>query len=577
MGLFSRSRVLGAGCLVFLILLILFCFPLVSAGGRFIVEWSLIRVGLDVSFPVIFDRFRILFSLVVLLISFFVLVFSTSYIDSEENLSRFIWLVILFVLSINFLIFVPRIIGAILGWDGLGLISFLLVIYYQNTKSLGAGMVTAFINRVGDALLLLSIALLRSRGHWYVWGVRGYGSVWIIFLFVVLLSTTKSAQFPFSYWLPAAIRAPTPVSALVHSSTLVTAGVYLLIRVTPNFIVSRGRGCWWLLVVSIFTICIAGVRAYYEVDIKKVVALSTLSQLGVIMFSLRLGFYSLAFFHLVSHALFKALLFIRVGCIIHNHCDWQDFRSIRGLWSKIPLARGCVILAGIALRGLPFLGGFYSKDLVVERFLGGQLNWFIIFVVRIGLGTTLIYRLRLYFGGVSGLVRQGPAQFVENLTLYEVIPIVCIGVFSVCGGYFMQSFVFGFNEIFLLEFKFKSFLFFLLWLGVFFVLFRVMVKFFLFKVIGFLKSFLLSFFCTMWFSLHGVSMFNKISLGKSGLVYNRVDLGWNEYVLGGLGLFDGILGYSSSILRLWRGSLGFCVSGAGIILGLLVIIIWFGV
>lgn len=106
-----------------------------------------------------------LFSLVVLLISFFVLVFSTSYMDREENLSRFIWLVMLFVLSINFLIFVPRIIGAILGWDGLGLISFLLVIYYQNTKSLGAGMVTAFINRVGDALLLLRIALLRSRGH----------------------------------------------------------------------------------------------------------------------------------------------------------------------------------------------------------------------------------------------------------------------------------------------------------------------------------------------------------------------------------------------------------------------------
>lgn len=114
------------------------------------------------------------------------------------------------------------------------------------------------------------------------------------------------------------------------------------------------------------------------------------------------------------------------------------------------------------MSGLPFLGGFYSKDLVVESFLGGQLNWFMIFVVGIGLGTTLIYRLRLYFGGVSGLVRQGPAQFVENLTFYEVIPMICIGILSVCGGYFMQSFVFGFNEMFLLEFKFKSFLFFLL-------------------------------------------------------------------------------------------------------------------
>lgn len=577
MGLFSRRRILGARCLVFLILLVLYCFSLVGTGGGFIIEWSLINVGLDFSFPLILDSFRILFSLVVLLISFFVLIFSTRYMDREENLSRFIWLVILFVLSINFLIFVPRIMGAILGWDGLGLISFLLVIYYQNTKSLGAGMVTAFINRVGDALLLLRIALLRSVGHWYVWGIRGYMGTWIIFLFVVLLSTTKSAQFPFSYWLPAAIRAPTPVSALVHSSTLVTAGVYLLIRITPNFLVERRRGCWWLLIVSIFTMCIAGIRAYYEVDIKKVVALSTLSQLGVIIFSLRLGFYSLAFFHLVSHALFKALLFIRVGCIIHNHCDWQDFRSIRGLWRKMPLSGGCVILAGIALSGLPFLGGFYSKDLVVERFLGGQLNWFVIFVVGVGLGTTLVYRIRLYFGGVIGLVSQGPVQCVENLALYEVVPMVCIGVFSVCGGYFIQSFVFGFNEMFLLEYKFKSFLFFLLWLGAFFVVLRVLIKSFLFSVAGLIKNFILSFFCTMWFSFHRVSVFNKVFLTRRGLVYNRVDLGWNEHVLGGLGLFDGILGYRSSILSLWRGSLGFCISGAGVLLGILIIIIWFGV
>lgn len=165
MGLICRSRVLAASCLLFFMLLCLWCFSLVGVGGSFIVEWSIMGGLVNIRFPVIFDRFRLVFSFVVIIISFFVLIFSTRYMDSEENLPRFIWLVMLFVLSMNFLIFVPRVIGVILGWDGLGLISFLLVIYYQNRKSLGAGMVTAFMNRVGDALLLLRVGMLSCRGH----------------------------------------------------------------------------------------------------------------------------------------------------------------------------------------------------------------------------------------------------------------------------------------------------------------------------------------------------------------------------------------------------------------------------
>lgn len=330
-GFFDRRSVLGASCLFFFGLLCFCCFSLVSVEGSVVVEWMLVSGGMEVSFPVVVDGFSLLFSFVVIVISFLVVVFRTRYMDGEENLSRFIWLVMLFVLSMNFLIFVPRVIGVILGWDGLGLISFLLVIYYQNRKSLGAGLVTAFINRVGDALLLLRVSLLRCVGHWYFWGIGNFGGLWVVILFVILLSTTKSAQFPFSYWLPAAISAPTPVSALVHSSTLVTAGVYLIIRVVRGVGVYGGSGSLWLLIVSLFTIFMAGVRACFEVDMKKIVALSTLSQLGVIMFSLSLGCYALAFFHLVSHALFKALLFVGVGCVIHNHSDCQDFRMIGGL------------------------------------------------------------------------------------------------------------------------------------------------------------------------------------------------------------------------------------------------------
>lgn len=153
----------------------------------------------------------------------------------------------------------------------------------------------------------------------------------VVMVIIVLVSMTKRAQIPFSYWLPAAMNAPTPVSALVHSSTLVTAGVYLLIRVYFGMAEVPEVGSMVLMGVALFTINMAGFSACFEVDLKKVIALSTLSQLGVIMFSLRLGYYVLAFFHLISHAFFKALMFVRVGRVIHGFKDSQELRNIRGL------------------------------------------------------------------------------------------------------------------------------------------------------------------------------------------------------------------------------------------------------
>ena len=206
----------------------------------------------------------------------------------------------------------------------------------------------------------------------------------------------------------------------------------------------------------------AGVSACFELDIKKIVALSTLSQLGVMMFSLSIGYCSLAFFHLIRHALFKALLFISVGCVIHNHNDWQDFRSVRGLWSKIPLVGGCIILAGLALSGLPFLGGFYSKDLIVEGLLMGGFNLFLLVVVGLGLIITLVYSIRLFFKGVCGSFRVSVVQMRERLSIYEVAPMMCLGLLSTVGGYFLQSIVFEFGELFLLEIGFKLFMTFVL-------------------------------------------------------------------------------------------------------------------
>lgn len=170
------------------------------------------------------------FGCVVLLISACVMIFSCEYINEEVFLPRFSWLVFLFVLSISFVIFVPNLVAILLGWDGLGLVSFLLVIYYQNYKSLAGGIITVLINRVGDVMILLTIGLLCKEGRFGIFSIIRDGSLRLACGMLMVAGITKSAQIPFSRWLPAAMAAPTPVSALVHSSTLVTAGVFLLIR-----------------------------------------------------------------------------------------------------------------------------------------------------------------------------------------------------------------------------------------------------------------------------------------------------------------------------------------------------------
>ncbi|MBV8802688.1 MAG: NADH dehydrogenase subunit 5, partial [Gammaproteobacteria bacterium] len=193
---------------------------------------------------------------------------------------------------------------------------------------------------------------------------------------VILAGITKRAQIPFSAWLPAAIAAPTPVSALVHSSTLVTAGVYIIIRFRPAL---QQSGLWVLLFfISTITMFIAGLGANYEFDLKKIIALSTLRQLGVIIIILSLGIPVLAFFHLLTHAIFKALLFLCAGAVIHRSVDWQDIRKLGGVITVIPLTSACFNRANMALCGLPFLAGFYSRDLILEILMIGSVNIFMV-------------------------------------------------------------------------------------------------------------------------------------------------------------------------------------------------------
>ena len=327
----------------------------------------------------IFDWIGLLFISFVIFISSIVIFYSWEYINNDKNKTRFIYLVFLFIISIIFLIISPNLISILIGWDGLGLISYCLVIYFQNYKSFNAGILTALSNRIGDVALLISIAWIINIGRWRFYFYLQFINLHCFFIFIVILAAiTKRAQIPFSSWLPAAIAAPTPVSALVHSSTLVTAGVYLLIRFN-NYLFLNNNFITILLFFGCLTIFISGLRANYEIDLKKIIALSTLSQLGLIIRTLSIGLVKFAFFHLLTHALFKSLLFLCAGIFIHRIINFQDIRFSGGFNNQIILTLIYFNISRLALCGIPFLSGFYSKDLILELILISNLNLIIFF------------------------------------------------------------------------------------------------------------------------------------------------------------------------------------------------------
>nr|YP_010385010.1 NADH dehydrogenase subunit 5 [Asthenognathus inaequipes]UPL65020.1 NADH dehydrogenase subunit 5 [Asthenognathus inaequipes] len=369
-----------------------------------LVEWDLMALNsMPVVFVLIFDWVSLLFLAFVLLISSSVLYYSGSYMSGDKYFDRFMYLVLMFVFSMMMMVLSPNLISILLGWDGLGLVSYALVIFYQNEKSSNAGMLTILSNRVGDVAILLSIGLMASLGGWNFIFHCLYilDEDWILLKFLVMLSAmTKSAQIPFSAWLPAAMAAPTPVSALVHSSTLVTAGVYLMIRFSAALEGSKIQS--FLLIMSCLTMFMAGLGANFEYDLKKIIALSTLSQLGVMLSILSLGYPDLSFFHLLSHALFKALLFMCAGVIIHSVGNYQDIRCMGGLVNFMPLSVAFMTIANLALCGFPFLAGFYSKDMILEVAFMSLINFIAFMLYILATALTVMYTMRLVYYSLSG-------------------------------------------------------------------------------------------------------------------------------------------------------------------------------
>lgn len=407
----------------------------VKRGVINVIEWELFRlISREIVFTMVLDWISLLFIGFVFLISGSVLYYRGRYMSDDKTSNRFIYLVLAFVLSIRFIVLRPNLIRILLGWDGLGLVSYALVIYYRNEKSANAGMLTILSNRVGDVAILLRIGLIRRLGGWNFLFYSYYiNEDWILLkIFLIISAMTKRAQIPFSAWLPAAIAAPTPVSALVHSSTLVTAGVYLIIRFRGALEGSKVQRI--LLIVSCLTIFIAGLGANFEYDLKKIIALSTLRQLGVILSILSLGYADLAFFHLLRHALFKALLFMCAGVVIHRVGGYQDIRFIGNLVKFIPLTVSYITISNLALCGFPFIAGFYSKDMILEVAFIRWINFIALLLYVLATGLTVIYTLRLIYYSIRGEYNLRSFSNLSDEDYVITNSIGGLGIGAILGG-----------------------------------------------------------------------------------------------------------------------------------------------
>nr|YP_010155764.1 NADH dehydrogenase subunit 5 [Conwentzia sinica]QQY84955.1 NADH dehydrogenase subunit 5 [Conwentzia sinica] len=500
----------------------------------YLVEWELINLNsFNLTFTMLFDFMSLLFMSLVLYISSMVILYSRGYMGSDKNISRFIMLVVMFVVSMMFLIISPNLVSILLGWDGLGLVSFVLVIYYQNIKSYNAGMLTVLSNRIGDVMILLSISWMLNFGSWnYIFYLNELFSLneflKVIIMLLMIAAMTKSAQIPFSSWLPAAMAAPTPVSSLVHSSTLVTAGVYLLIRFN-ELLISNLNYSILLLLIGSLTMFMSGLGANFEMDLKKIIALSTLSQLGLMMSTLSLGLSMLAFFHLLTHAMFKAMLFMCAGVYIHNMKNNQDLRKTGSISFLLPFTTICFLFSNLALCGFPFLTGFYSKDLILEMVLMSDLNYLIFLLYFISTGLTVSYSFRLiYYMFIKNYSGMNLIIMSEN-NLYLYMSMLGLVLFSIFGGSMLMWLMLkNVNMIYLPIFMKNLTLVVVIsgaYLGYELSKFNITLN-----IMFFFKNYLLSFLGSMWFMPYiTLNLFNKSILNWGYKYLKLMDHGWSEF------------------------------------------------
>ncbi|WPN85964.1 NADH dehydrogenase subunit 5 (mitochondrion) [Culicoides brevitarsis] len=554
-------------CVIYYLFLFLFSVIMFLKGSyclmnemSYFYELELMSVNSSmIVMTILIDWMSCFFLSFVSLISCLVILYSKEYMNNDKNMNRFIMLILMFVFSMFLLIISPNLISILLGWDGLGLVSYCLVIYYQNIKSFNAGMLTFLSNRIGDVLILLSIAWMLNFGSWnyifYLDIMKNDFYLKIIGSMLILAAMTKSAQIPFSAWLPAAMAAPTPVSALVHSSTLVTAGVYLLIRF--NNLLMHLFSSKILLLISMLTMFMAGLGANFEFDLKKIIALSTLSQLGLMMSTLAMSLTYLAFFHLLTHALFKALLFMCAGMIIHNMKNFQDIRYMGSLILQMPMTIMNFNIANLALCGMPFLSGFYSKDLILEMVVfNNSINILSYFLFYFSTGLTVCYSFRLIYYTLYSNFNSWTYHYLNDNSITMIFSMMGLLIMTIIGGCILSWMIFPIPYFIILPLYLKLMTLMVCVLGG--IMGTILSKWMIFLKSKIMKfKFSVMFFGSMWFLPFIVTVnITKYPLFMSEMYTKSSDYGWLETFMV-KNLFYSFLHISSFLQVLMKNNLKF--------------------